>query len=499
MNKKILSFLLASSVVLSTQIVSSFSVAMAADVKVDSLVDVTPNHWAYNAVKLAVEELGILTPKSATRFNGNDSVTRYELAQTFYNLSKKLESSSGKDLKVTGDKRIVTLTDVDAKSQSVVNSIVNEYGIMQAMPGNKFLGNEKMSRYELAFELDNYLKLLVKKVGKVSLSPTNNSSALNDIKEDFWATPSVKNVVDSNCQVMSGYPDNSFKGQKNITRYELAAILKKFTDCVDKYLIPMPKATPTPELVATPEPTPVATPTPEVVATPEPTPVATSEPVATKKPLSPVDLRLGGALKMSNTFSTVDTATTALATKAVDSTPKLGYLYGPMGQLDFRFGALQLGFDGNYMMYDKTFQDAYAIPGYSRFHAGADIDWRMMGSESEEDASFVLGVGAGVVGLNGSGYNYMNYGPRGRASLEIPVGGIFSIFAEDRFLYAPWENKAFIRNVGWVNDATVGLTIPASTAFSVQLAYVDTRYLVKDTKTNVYGDIGGLINLRFRF
>lgn len=486
MNKKIISFLLASSVLVSTQLISSFSVAMAEEVRVDGLVDVTPNHWAYDAVKLAVEELGILAPKSATRFSGNESVTRYELAQTFYNLSKKLESSSGKDLKVSGDKRNVNLSDVDTSFQSVVNSVVNEYGIMQAMPGNKFLGNEKMSRYELAFELDNYLKLLVKKVGKVSLIPTKNSGALLDLKEDFWATPSVKSVVDSNCQVMAGYPDKTFKGQQNITRYELAAILKKFTDCVDHYLIPIVKATPTP--VPTVEPTPEATPIPEVEVTPEATPIP--EPVATKKPLSAVDLRLGGAFKVSNTFSTLDDKS---------KKPELGYLYGPMGQLDFRFGALQLGFDGNYMWYDKKFQDAYNIPGYARLHAGADIDWRMMGSESEEDASFVLGVGAGVVGLNGTNYNYMNYGPRGRASLEIPIAGIFSIFAEDRFLYSPWENKIFIQNIGWVNDAIVGITIPASTAFSVQLAYVDTRYLVKDTKTTVHGDIGGLLNLRFRF
>ena len=48
------------------------------------------------------------------------------------------------------------------------------------------------------------------------------------------------------------------------------------------------------------------------------------------------------------------------------------------------------------------------------------------------------------------------------------------------------------------NDAFVGINIPAYTSFSVQLGYKDTRYsLVKNA--TIFGDIGGLANLRFRF
>jgi len=481
MSRKILSFLLASTVVISTQAIASFS-AKAESTKVDSLVDLTPSHWAYGAVKMLVQDLGIMSPKSSTRFDGNDQVTRYEAATAFYNLAKKLESVSGKDLKVSGDKRNVNLTDVDAKSKSIVNSVVNEYGLMQAMPGNKFLGNEKLSRYELAFELDNYLKSLIKKVGKVSLAPINRSSALKDIKDDHWATPSVRSVIDSTCQAMSGYTDNTFKGQKFITRYELAALLMKFTTCVDKYLIPLAKATPTPKATPVPTAVPTAKPTPVPTAVPTPEPTPTPVAVPTKKPLSPVDLRLGGAFKVSKTMPAND----------------MGYIYGPLGQLDLRFGAFQIGVDGNYMMLDKKFQDAYKIPGYARLHAGADLGWRILGSESDEDASFVLGAGYGLVNVSGSGYNFMNHGPRGRASIEIPVGSWFSIFAEDRFLYPLSENKAFVRNYTWMNDAYAGITIPASTGFAVQLGYTDTRYQIKG-ENPMYGDIGGLLNLRFRF
>ncbi|MFN4151737.1 MAG: hypothetical protein ACK4IX_12410, partial [Candidatus Sericytochromatia bacterium] len=196
MNKKITGFLLAATVFVSAQVTSfQFNQALADSVSVDSLVDITPNHWAYDAVKLMTQELGVVSPKTSTRFMGNDLSTRYEVAEALYNMAKKLESSSGKDLKVTGDKRTVALSDVDGSKKDLINSVINEYGLMQAMPGNKFMGNEKMSRYELAYELNNYMNLLIKKTGKVSLDSSDRANMFTDIKEEHWATPAVRSVV----------------------------------------------------------------------------------------------------------------------------------------------------------------------------------------------------------------------------------------------------------------------------------------------------------------
>jgi len=93
MSKKIISLLLASTLLVSVQMTNAASPAIAAEmagsVNVDNLVDVTPNHWAYDAVKTVVQDLGIMSPKTATRFMGNDTTTRYEVAQAFYNTAKK--------------------------------------------------------------------------------------------------------------------------------------------------------------------------------------------------------------------------------------------------------------------------------------------------------------------------------------------------------------------------------------------------------------------------
>jgi hypothetical protein len=472
MNKKIMSLLLASTLFVSFQMTPSgpaYAEDMANCTNVDNLVDVTPNHWAYDAVKYVTQEVCIMAPKTATRFMGNDVTTRYEVARAFYNAAKKLESTSGKDLKVTGDRRQVTLSDVDAANTDVVNSIINEYGIMQAMPGNKFMGMEKMSRYELAFELNNYLSLLEKKTGRETTDTVSRMENLTDIKEDHWATPAVRNIVNK-YQLMVGYPDNTFKGYQTLTRYELAAVLRRFMEYVDRNLIPM----------ATAEPTAM----PSEMPSEEPTAMPSEMPVGPERvPLKTFDLKVGGSVK----------------TAYVDETKKdLALLYGPNGRLDLRFGMLNVGLNADYIIYSNSFAATTGIQNLARLTAGGDIGIRILGSEYEDATAFVLSLGWDYLQWVGTGYSYVNHGPKGRAYLEIPIGGALSIIGEDQFQYFPWESKLFSNNILWKNDGFVGINIPAYTPFSFQIGYKDTRYSLVG-KTTIYGDIGGLANLRFRF
>jgi len=356
MSKKIMSLLLASTLFVSFQMTNSSNPASAEEMmsctNVDNLVDVTPNHWAYDAVRFVTQEFCIMAPKTATRFMGNDVTTRYEVANAFYNAAKKIESSNNVDLKVTGDRRQVTLSDVDETNRNVVNGVINDYGIMQAMPGNKFMGMEKMSRYELAFELNNYLSLLEQKFGKVNTDTVNRMENLTDIKEDHWATPAVRNIVNK-YQIMVGYPDNTFKGYQTLTRYELAAVLRRFIEYVNR------------NITATPTVTPTAVPT--EVPSVEPTPEPIASPIGPERvPLKTFDLKVGGQVK---------TAYTA------EGRTDLALLYGPQARLDLKFGALNVGLDGEYIIYSNTFEPFTRIPNLARLELGGDIGWRILGSE----------------------------------------------------------------------------------------------------------------------
>lgn len=458
-------------------------------VRMDELIDVPPDHWAYNAVKVLVEELDIMMPKTSNMFKGNDLMTRNEMAAVFYRAVKKMETISGKNLKQLSKAPRVDMIDVDASNSTAVNSVVNEYGIMQPMPGKRFMGNEPLSRYEIAFELYNYFVLIESNGTKPVLARRDLAQTLSDLPADHWATKAVTEIVDK-YQIMDGYPDKTFRGGRRLTRYETAAVVREFIRYVDTYLLPL---TPTPTPVSTPVPTPRPTP----VSTPRPTPT----PAPTKVPFRPVDLRIGGDFKVSYTDNT---------------NTKTGYIYGPNASLDWYFlpiGPTRLGID---LHVDDMFYDPLIAPGSfkadqvdsnnqpfqtnlnSRLTAGGGLIWRLLGGQSAEDFGLSLGVGYDYMSLTGVGYSYSNHGPRGRLDLEIPIGPYFSIVARDAFTYFIGPVAGVPDNMQWMNNAFLGVTIPAYTNFAVEVGYKDTRYM-QTGDGNLYGDIGGELNLRFRF
>jgi hypothetical protein len=497
MNKKALGIFMATTVLATLPM--SFSPIMAQEapeaapyqvaVAMDDLVDVPADHWAYNAVKVLVEELEIMMPKTSNMFKGNDLMTRTELATVFYKAVKKMEAISGKNLSQISDVPRTDMVDVDEANATAINSVVNDYGIMQPMPGKRFMGSEPISRYEIAFELYNYFVLIENQGTKPVLARRDLADTLSDLPADHWATKAVNEIVDK-YQIMDGYPDHTFRGGRRLTRYETAAVVREFIRYVDTYLLP---------LTATPSP--VSTPTPKPTAVPTPRPTATPVPAPTKVPFRPLDLRIGGDFKTSYT----DTTST-----------KAGYLYGPNASLDWYFlpiGPTRLGIDlhGDMMFYDPLITpgqfkadrvDANGQPFQtnlnSRMTAGGGLVWRLLGGQSAEDFGLSLGLGYDYVALSGAGYSYANHGPRGRLDIEIPIGSAFSIVARDAYTYFISPTAGVPDNFMWKNDAFLGVTIPAFTNFAVELGYKDTRYMLQGDG-NLYGDVGGQLNLRFRF
>ena len=483
--------MLASSVLTTVPVAMSANTAQAAEsyqvaVNMSELIDVPENHWAYGAVRVLVQELEIMMPKTSNMFKGNDLMTRNELAEVFYKATQKMEAISGKNLKQISDVPRTNMIDLDDSNRVAVDAVVNDYGIMQPMPGKRFMGNEPISRYEIAFELYNYFVLIESQGTKPVLARRSRSDQFNDLPADHWATKAVTNIVDK-YQIMDGYPDQSFKGGKRLTRYETAATVREFIRYVDTYLLPL-----------TPQPTPVPTPMPTAVPTPKPTPMPT--PMPTKEPFNAVDLRIGGDFKTSYTDSTNTTA---------------GFIYGPSGSLDWtpipagKFNHFGIDLHGDMMLYDPLINpgsfkadrvDANGNPFQTqldnRITAGGGLLWKIQ--ESAEDVALTIGAGYDYMQLMGTNYTYANHGPRGRVDLEIPIGPYFSLIGREAFTYFIAPTAGVTDNMQWKNDAFVGINIPAYSTFSVELGYKDTRYMMAGNQ-GLFGDVGGELNLRFRF
>lgn len=453
-------------------------------VALENLSDVKRNHWAYTAIERVVEELQIMSPKTPTKFMGDDISTRYEVAEAFYIAAKKLEVISGLDLKAKNTRKKTDLTDVSDSRRELIDSVVNEYGLMQALAGNKFMGDKKISRYELAFELDNYLNLLEKIVAKVNRPNTNRMEKLTDLKADHWATNAIKNIVNK-YQIMKGYPDNQFKGNNTLTRYELVAVLKKFVDYIDRYLIPLPKYIPT--VAPTPVPTAIPTIAPTPVPTAIPTPIARPTP-DTRTPLSPFDGKIGFELKSAYTGQSTNN--------------EIDILSGPVGQINYwfpKFNDIRLGAgaSASLLNYGKLLTQYHSVNNLRRNSFGLEVDCRILGVDYADDMSLFVGVGYDFVQWGGSNYDYSNSGPSGKAVFEMPIGTLFSVIAEEKFSYMIGKKDNFNEQLQWKNDFFLGVNVLALSQFSFQIGYKDTRFSLG--KSDIYGDIGGLANVRFRF
>ncbi len=69
-------------------------------------------------------------------------------------------------------------------------------------------------------------------VAPANAQGANNITELTDVVGNEWAYNALKELVNNPCHVLVGYPDRTFRGQKSATRFELAAALYKYEQCI---------------------------------------------------------------------------------------------------------------------------------------------------------------------------------------------------------------------------------------------------------------------------
>src|ERR1700730_607818 len=69
-----------------------------------------------------------------------------------------------------------------------------------------------------------------------SAQGATNVSELTDVVGNEWAYNALKELVNNPCHVLVGYPDRTYRGQKSATRFELAAALYKYEQCMAERL-----------------------------------------------------------------------------------------------------------------------------------------------------------------------------------------------------------------------------------------------------------------------
>ncbi|MEB3203220.1 MAG: S-layer homology domain-containing protein [Candidatus Sericytochromatia bacterium] len=211
--------------------------AYAAGRQRPGFTDVPADHWAVEAVR-AIAIQSRLMPVENNRFRGELPVNRLVMAQTVGAFIREIEATSRKKL---ADNALSLFNFDDIESAALrgqVEQLASKYNLFDYFPDigvSRFQPNRPVTRTELAAIFAKLVELLEKKellARSTVQDPVNPFSDVSPLDKGYDAI--MKTVV--RYQVLSGYGDGLFRGDKEVNRYEFASAAAKAFDALREQL-----------------------------------------------------------------------------------------------------------------------------------------------------------------------------------------------------------------------------------------------------------------------
>jgi hypothetical protein len=212
------------------------------------LVDLHKNHWAYGAATKIVDKYGLIKGFPDHTFRGEKGVNRYEFSVIILNLIKYMEDKrkiSFKPLEgISVSYNNKSLADIPKTfwAQAAIMELKDNYNLILSPPSEKaFAGNKNINRLELAYAIDKVISLATKKdlmdknpyeqPAEPLINPAENT--ITPLTPEQWAENSIKNLTDY--KIMVGFTGSgNFNGNGEVNRYQLASVLVKAIEYIEK-------------------------------------------------------------------------------------------------------------------------------------------------------------------------------------------------------------------------------------------------------------------------
>ncbi|MEB3223813.1 MAG: S-layer homology domain-containing protein [Candidatus Sericytochromatia bacterium] len=188
--------------------------------------DVPAGHWAEQAVQKVAVERRFMKGYPDDTFQGALPFTRIQLALAVAELIAQLERQTKVSWKTEGlggyaFKDLPETSEVREK----VLALANDYRLFEGVPGvtsQTLEADKQVTRYEMAKVIHRLMRLgeTRKVVDPTVLRP--QIYAFADVPRSAWSYNEVKEVAER-YQVMVGFPDATFRGPEQLTRYQFAA------------------------------------------------------------------------------------------------------------------------------------------------------------------------------------------------------------------------------------------------------------------------------------
>lgn len=192
----------------------------------EAFADIKAGHWAEKAVTFVAVERGFMKGFPDRTFRGDLPFTRVQLALAIDELIRQLEAQT----KVTwtteglGGYEFQDLP-ADPEVQAKVLRLANHYRLFEGVPGvtsKTFEGDKQVTRYEMAKVVHRLMRLGEARGVVDPRVQAPQVFAFSDLPPTAWPYNEVKEVSDR-YQVMIGFPDATFRGPEELTRYQFAA------------------------------------------------------------------------------------------------------------------------------------------------------------------------------------------------------------------------------------------------------------------------------------
>lgn len=192
----------------------------------DAFKDVPEGHWAERAVSLVAIEKKFMRGYPDDTFRGDLPFTRIQLALAIDELIRQLEAQT-KASWVTeglGGYAFQDLPDAPEVRETVLR-LANQYRLFEGVPGvtsSTLESHKQVTRYEMAKVVHRLMRLGEAR-GVVDPSVQKPQIfTFSDVPRTAWSYNEIKEVSDR-YQVMVGFPDATFRGPEELTRYQFAA------------------------------------------------------------------------------------------------------------------------------------------------------------------------------------------------------------------------------------------------------------------------------------
>jgi hypothetical protein len=177
-------------------------------------------HWAEAIIDKMVGQ-GVISGYEDKTFRPNNLISRAECAAVI-DRALALESGASQDMAGFSD-----ASDIPEWAGDSVAAAVYA-GLLKGYPGAEgktvFLPQKQITRVELA-------AIIARVLTSKSVQTTSQKAQFTDSSEiPEWATGAVDLAVQKG--IITGYPDGTFKPQKNVTRSEAAAMIDRLLDSV---------------------------------------------------------------------------------------------------------------------------------------------------------------------------------------------------------------------------------------------------------------------------